>query len=77
LRTPPPIIAWHRLPPQEQRNSAERLKEWIESAKHILIEIQLRDNLKKTVVVRDYDGNERRILMKPKSSIVIEERNFV
>ena len=38
---------------------------WIESAKHILIHIQLRDNLEKTVVVLDYDDTERRILLKP------------
>jgi len=42
----------------------ERVKEdWIESAKRVLIQIQLRDNLEKTIVVRDYKGNERRILM--------------
>lgn len=35
----------------------------IKSAKRVLTQIQLRDNLEKTVVVRDYEGNERRILI--------------
>ena len=50
------------------RAHTHRVKEdWIESARRILIHIQLRDNFEKTVVVRDYDGYERRILIKPKS----------
>ena len=48
-------------------------KEWIEPAKRILIRIQLRDNLEKTVAVLDYDGNESRIVIKPKSSFDLEE----
>ena len=72
MRTPPPANLW---PPQQQRTHTDRVKdEWIESAKHILIHIQLRDNLEKAVVVRDYDGNERRILLKPKS--LFEEGGF-
>jgi hypothetical protein len=43
---------------------AVRVKEdWIESAKRVLIQIQLRNNLEKTVVVRDYGDNERRFLI--------------
>jgi len=61
MTTPPPV---NILLPQEQR--ARTKDEWIELAKRILIHIQLRDNLEKTIVVRDYDGNERRILLKPK-----------
>ena len=54
MRTPPLIANAH----------TERVKEdWIESAKNILIQIQLRDNLEKTVVMRDHAGNERRILI--------------
>ena len=74
MRTPTPADFW---PPQEQRAQTDRVKdEWIEMAKRILIHIQLRDNLEKTVIVRDYDGNERRILLKPKS-LFEEEGCFV
>ena len=74
MRTPTPADLW---PPQEQRAQTDRVKdEWIEMAKRILIHIQLRDNLEKTVIVRDYDGNERRILLKPKS-LLFEEGSFV
>ena len=75
MRTPPPANFW---PPQEQRAHTDRVKdEWIEMAKRILIHIQLRDNLEKTVVVRDYDGgNERRILLKPKSLSDLGEGSF-
>ena len=55
---------------QQETGHAERVKEdWIKSAKDILIHIQLRDNLEKTIIMRDYasDGCERRILIKPKS----------
>ena len=73
MRTPPPASFW---PPQGQHANTDRVKdEWIESAKRILLHIQLRDNLEKTVVVRDYDGNERRILLKPKS-LFEEEGSF-
>ena len=48
--------------------------EWIESAKRMMIQIQLRDNLEKTVIMRDHDDrNETRILIKPKSSFDFEE----
>ena len=44
--------------------STEKVKEdWIESAKQVLIQIQIRDKLEKTVVVRDHEGNEKRILI--------------
>jgi len=68
LRTHLGNIAWLQ--------HADRLKdEWIELAKRILIHIQLRDNLEKTVVLRDYDsGNERRISLKPKSLFEEEGR---
>ena len=71
IKTPPPIAdVWC----QEQHTRPDRVKEdWIESAKRILIHIQLRDNLEKTVVMRDYEGYERRILIKPKS---LEEGSF-
>ena len=77
MTTPPPIAnVWHILP-QEQTARTDRVKDnWIELAKRVLIHIQLRDNLEKTVVVRNYDGNERRILIKPKSSFVFEEGSF-
>ena len=45
---------------------------WIELAKRVLIRIQLRDNLEKTIVVLDYDDNERRILLKPRSSLALD-----
>ena len=74
MRTPPPIVhVWH-IPAQVPSEHSERVKEdWIEAAKRILIHIQLRDNLEKTVVIREYDGNERRIAIKPKSSFDLEE----
>ena len=64
MRTPPIAnVRW------SQEQPTDRVKEyWIESAKDILIDIQLRDNLEKTVVMLEDDGNERRILLKPKSS---------
>ena len=44
--------------------STDKVKEdWIESAKQVLIQIQIRDKLEKTVVVRDHEGNEKRILI--------------
>ena len=59
-----------RHTPHGQSARTEKVKEeWIKTAKRILIQIQLRDNLEKTIALRDdYDGNERRILIKPKSS---------
>jgi hypothetical protein len=78
MRTPPPIVNGWRIQPleqeqREQREREHRVKEdWIESAKRVLIHIQLRDNLEKTVVVRDYDGIERRIVIKPKSSFDLD-----
>jgi len=68
MRTPPPIARpW---PIYEDRAHTDKVKEdWIESAKCILIRIQLRDNLEKTVIMRDYDGYERRISLKPKSLV--------
>jgi hypothetical protein len=48
--------------------------DWINLAKDILIHIQLRDKLEKTIVVRDHDDDsERRILLKPNS---LEEESF-
>jgi len=55
-----------------EEQSARMRAKWIESVKHILIQIQLRDNLEKTIVVRE-DGDERRILLRPKTSIDLEE----
>ena len=74
MKTPPPPIAnFLRMLSHEQRARTVRtIEDWIESAKRILIQIQLRDNLEKTVVLREYDGNERRILIKPKSSFDFE-----
>ena len=70
LRTPLLISDIWLIPYDEQRTRADRVKEyWIDLAKHVLTQIQLRDNLEKTVVVLDYDGsNETRILIKPNSS---------
>ncbi|KAF8813100.1 hypothetical protein BYT27DRAFT_7251256 [Phlegmacium glaucopus] len=49
----------------EQVAHLNRIKEgWIERAKHILMQIQLRDNLEKTVITRNYEGEERKILIK-------------
>ena len=74
MRTPPPIIRHWHIPADEQLEHTHRVKEeWIEAAKRVLIHIQLRDNLEKTVIVRDCDGNERRIVIKPKSSFDLEE----
>ena len=65
MRTPTPPNLFPRL---QQRAQTDRGKdEWIELAKHILIQIQRRDNLEKTVIVQEYDGNERQISLKPKS----------
>ena len=59
--------------PPSRKLLKDRVKEyWIESAKDILIDIQLRDNLEKTVVLLEDDDNERRILLKPKSSKSLE-----
>ena len=74
MKTPSPEARYRR--PQQP---TDRVKEyWIESAKHILIHIQLRDNLKKTVIMLDNNGNERRIVLKPESSLDsgFEERSF-
>jgi len=63
FRTPPPDKGWA---PQQHTDRVN--DELIELAKRILTHIQLRDNLEKTVILRDYEsGNERRILLKPKS----------
>lgn len=75
--------AWRSIPFQEQRARIDRIiEDWIESAKRILIHIQLRDNLEKTIVLQDYIcnelqvANERRILIQPKSSLDFEEGSF-
>jgi hypothetical protein len=62
---------WRPLGPL---TSEEKLEEdWIKLAKDILIHIQLRDNLEKTLVVEDHNNDrERRILIKP-NSIKLEE----
>ena len=58
------------LSPRERDALVQSAKEdWIKTAKRILIQTQLRDNLEKTLVLRDYTG-ERQILIKP------EERQF-
>ena len=57
-------------PSPENRERAKTA--WIESAKRTLIEIQLHDNLRKTVVLRPNLEFERRILIKP-ASIGFEE----
>jgi hypothetical protein len=63
------------LSAEEQRARVDRAKEeWIESVKRVLIQIQLRDNLEKILVVRD-SNSERRILLKLNSA-VIEEGTF-
>ena len=64
------IIITIRVPPNawSQELDARKdkaIEEWIKSAKIVLIHIQLRDNLKKTIVVRDYDSSERQIVIKP------------
>lgn len=83
MRTPPPKKRRKRKRSapianlEEQCAQTDRMKEdWIEWAKDILTHIQLRDSLEKTVVVLDYNGNERRILINPKSSFNLEEGSF-
>ena len=73
MRTPSPRST-RFIPAQEETERVDRIKEeWIEAAKRVLIHIQLRDNFEKTVVVRDCGGNnERRIVIKPKSSVDLE-----
>jgi hypothetical protein len=61
------------ISPEERRIVTQN---WIESVKRILIRTQLRDNLEKTVVVRDYDDIETPILIKLKSSCDFEEGSF-
>ena len=59
-----------------QRGHEEK-EDWIELAKDILIHIQLRDNLEKTLVVEDHDNKSgRRILIKP-NSLPVEEKSFL
>ena len=59
-----------------QRGHEEK-EDWIELAKDILIHIQLRDNLEKTLIVEDHDNkSERRILIKP-NSLPVEEGRFL
>ena len=61
---------------QEKRVRTERAKKkWIRAAKRILVHIQFRDKLEKTVVLRDYSSgrSERRIVIRPKSSFELEE----
>ena len=58
-----------------QRGHEEK-EDWIELAKDILIHIQLRDNLEKTLIVEDHDNKSgRRILIKP-NSLPVEEGRF-
>jgi hypothetical protein len=40
-------------------------EEWIERVKDVLIQIQLRDNLEKTIIIKDYDSYivERKIVL--------------
>ena len=53
------------LSPRERDAFVQGAKEdWIKTAQRILIQIQLRDKLEKTLVLRDYTG-ERQILIKP------------
>jgi hypothetical protein len=69
MMTPPPKSNVWRIAPQQEQcalTDGER-KDWIKLAIRILTDIQIRDNLEKTVIMRDYGGNERRILIKPKS----------
>lgn len=44
----------------------------IKSAKRVLIQIQLRDNLEKTIVLQE-TNSERRILLEPRPRFVFEE----
>jgi hypothetical protein len=78
MRTPPPKKKEEERAPianvlSHQGQRDEMKEDWINWAKGILTHIQLRDNLEKTVVMRDYDGNESRILLHPKSSLDSEE----
>ncbi|KAF8816626.1 hypothetical protein BYT27DRAFT_6381279 [Phlegmacium glaucopus] len=53
---------WHLSPEQDERRVD---REDLQRIKHILIQIQLRVNLEKTLVTRNYEGEGRKILIKP------------
>jgi len=58
------------LSPGERVADLGRTKEdWIEMAKHILIQIHRGDNLEKTLVRMNYEGELRRILIKPTETV--------
>ena len=59
---------WHAASQEERTARIEKEEEeWIEAAQRILLHIQLRDGLKKTLIVHNYDlqGIERRITLIP------------
>jgi len=61
-------LFWRPSPPLSPGEPVAHLngiqEGWIEAAKHILIQIQLRDHLDKTLVIRD-GGELRKMLIKP------------
>lgn len=62
LRILPPKAKVVPMPFREYRAYKVKLKEdWVKLAKRILTHIQLRDNLEKTIVLRDYKGYEKQI----------------
>ncbi|KAF8816621.1 hypothetical protein BYT27DRAFT_7333267 [Phlegmacium glaucopus] len=59
------LMPW-RLSHAEKVAHLNRIQEdWIERVKRILVRIQLRDKLDKTIVIRNYEGEVRKILIKP------------
>lgn len=72
------VVTRHYLSPEEKHTLiGEKKEDWIESLKRILIQIQLHDNLEKTIVLRDYkhggDYEEEHILLKPKPQSALKE----
>lgn len=60
------------LPLAERNACIEQVKEsWIEAAKRVLVQVQLHDNVEKTLIMRDHEG-ERKTLIKPRKEVSLE-----
>ena len=70
-----PVRCGHVVDQQCAQKEQRAKDNWIGSARHILTQIQLRDNLEKSIVVRSADELERRILLKP-APIGFEEESL-
>ena len=60
-----PVRCGHVVDQQCAQKEQRAKDNWIGLAKNILTQVQLRDNLEKSIVVRSEDELERRILLKP------------